>query len=229
MRPLAALCCSFALAACAAGPASASLPEYTLVRLETGPRTEPLTDAESREVFGGHFANMLRLQREGDLLLAGPFGKQKTDPRWRGLFVLATTDHERARQLAETDPGFAAGVFRFAFASFATDAPLAAMAAAELAAHDAAVAAGRTPKPGEGCRNYVWLTADRFADAAAVFAGDPAALLVARLDGGRAMVLLDANDRAAAAALVGPLAERIGPFTLDEWFGTDRLARRTAE
>ena len=29
---------------------------FTLVLLKTGPRTEPLTAAEQKEVFGGHFA-----------------------------------------------------------------------------------------------------------------------------------------------------------------------------
>ena len=217
MRRLLALCGSLLFVAC-------SLPEYTLVRLETGPRTEPLTAAERAQVFGGHFANMLRLQRDGALVLAGPYGARKSEPTWRGLFVLDTADRERARQLAETDPGFAAGVFRFTYATIATAAPLRAIAAADLAAYDAAVAAGRTPPPGDGCRTYVWLTAERGGDAMSVLRGDPAALLLARLDGERALVLLDANGLDAARALVGPLADRIGPFTLDEWFATARLA-----
>ncbi len=197
---------------------------YTLVRLETGPRREPLSAEQRKQVFGGHFANMLRLQRDGALVLAGPFGEHKSDPALRGLFVLDTADRDCARRWAESDPGVVAGVFRSTFASFATDAPLRAHAAAEIAAHDAAVAAGRTPPPGEGCRDYVWLTAQRGDAAARAFAGHPAVLLLARVDGDAAMVLLDARDHAAAAALVAPLAASVGPFVLDEWFGTELLA-----
>ena len=130
----------------------------TLVLLKTGPRTEPLTPAERSEVFGGHFANMQRLAREGHLLVAGPYGAN--DASLRGLFVLDTAQPELAKVLAETDPGFRAGVFAFEFHALETEAPLRAFLAAELEAQDEAERAGRVLQPGEGGRTYTLLTAE---------------------------------------------------------------------
>lgn len=74
---------------------------YVLVILKTGPT--PVADADARKaMFAGHFANMERLAKAGQLALAGPFGKN--DAGWRGLFLLAVDDVEAARALAETDP-----------------------------------------------------------------------------------------------------------------------------
>lgn len=103
--------------AAAASPPAAALPDpalaqrlgadergmrrYVLVVLKTGPRRMP--DGEGRKaMFAGHFANMERLAEAGHLVLAGPF---VNDPAgWRGLFLLAVDDVERARALTETDP-----------------------------------------------------------------------------------------------------------------------------
>ncbi len=216
---LAVLLASF-LAACGGAPPPAAAPapfDCTLVLLKTGPRKEPLTAEQRKEVFGGHFANMQRLAREGSLLLAGPFGKTKSDPALRGLFVLATGDAGRARELAETDPGFAAGVFAFDFHALSTGARLREQLAAELAAEDAAAAAGKTPPLGETIRGYVLLTADDGTKALGALDGHPGVLMAARLDSTKALVVLDAADIAAANALLEPLAERLGKFQLDEW------------
>ncbi|MEO6594982.1 MAG: YciI family protein [Planctomycetota bacterium] len=220
--------------AAGAEPAAHSLPaaaapdagerHCTLVLLKTGPRREPLSDAERSQVFGGHFGNMQRMAREGHLLLAGPYGKDKSDPSLRGLFVLDTVDPERARKLAETDPGFKAGVFALEYHLLATTAPLRAFLAAELAAQDAATRAGRTQAPGEGGRTYVLLTADDGAAVAKVLANHPAVLCFARLDSTRAFVLLDAADAPAARAVLAPLAPNLGTHRLDEWFGSSALA-----
>lgn len=174
-------------------------------------------------MFSGHFANMMRLAREGSLLMAGPFGKQKSDPALRGLFVLATDDAGRARELAETDPGFAAGVFTFDFHTLSTAAPLRAQLVAELAAEDAAAAAGKKPAPAETIRGYVLLTADDGTAAMGALDGHAAVLMAARLDTTKALVLLDATDVAAANKLLEPLAGRIGRFRLDEWGGSKLL------
>ncbi len=205
-------------------PKTAAVVTYTLVQLKTGSCQEPLTKAESATIFGGHFANMGRLAREGSLLVAGPYGKEKSDPALRGLFVLDTADREQAEKLAATDPGFVAGLFRFEFASLTTAAPLRALRVADLAAHDAIVASGRTPSPGEGCRNYVLLSVENGDAAAAALAGNAAVLAFARLDGRRALLWLDAKDKAAASALLRPFAARLGAFQLDEWFGSGLLA-----
>ncbi|HEX6812779.1 MAG TPA: YciI family protein [Planctomycetota bacterium] len=196
----------------------------TLVLLKTGTRDEPLTAAENKQVFGGHFANMQRLAREGHLLLAGPYGKEKTDASLRGLFVLDTAERERAKALAETDPGFQAGVFAFEFHALETTAPLRAFLAAELAAQDEAERAGRKLQPGEGGRMYTLLTADDADAAAAALAGNPAVLLFARLDGKRAFAVLDAKDLEQARAVVAPVAARLGSHVLDAWFASGGLA-----
>src|SRR5436190_17263164 len=148
---------AIAAAACKGGaPAQPAPPplECTLALLKTGPRTEPLTDDERKQIFGGHFANMMRLATEGLLLVAGPYGKVKTDPALRGLFIFDTNDPARARQIAETDPGFQAGVFQFELHALSTHARLREQMAAELAATDPNAA------PGASIRGYVLLTAD---------------------------------------------------------------------
>lgn len=228
-RLAAAILLALAGAACAGNvppppPAAPAQLVGTLVVLHTGPRTEPLTDDERRQVFGGHFANMERLARAGHLLLAGPYGRTRTSPTLRGVFVFDTGDPERARQLAESDPGFAAGVFRFEYHACSTRAPLRAFLAADLARRDAIAATGRTPQPGEGGRGYVWLRAEQAEAAERALAGHPAVLLAARLDGTHALMLLDAADVAAAQALLAPHAGAIGPHRLDDWYGSGLLA-----
>jgi uncharacterized protein YciI len=197
--------------------------DCTLVLLKTGPRRD-LSEAERSRVFGGHFGNMQRLARERQLLLAGPFGEQKSDPGLRGLFVIDTDDPDRARQLAETDPGFRAGVFTFEFHAMSTGAPLRAFLAAELAAQEEATRANRTMAPGEGGRGYVWLTAEDGDAAFAALDGHPAVLCAARLDESRAFVLLDCGDVLTARAVLGGALEQIGTHRLDDWFGSGRLA-----
>jgi uncharacterized protein YciI len=217
---------ALAIAACNAGPPApppASALACTLVLLKTGPRTDLGADERST-IFAGHFANMQRLAREGHLLLAGPYGKEKSDPTLRGIFVLSTGDRAVAERLAGTDPGAQAGVFALEFHDLVTAAPLRDFLAAELAAEDAAAAAGKKLAPGEGGRLYVLLQADAGAQALAALADHPAVLLAGRLDGTRAFAVLDALDPAAAKALLAPLAERIGPCTLDSWFASGRLA-----
>jgi uncharacterized protein YciI len=74
--------------------------KYVLVVLKTGPTRLP-AGKERDAMFKGHFANINRLASEGKLALAGPFdGKDG----WRGLFILAVTSIEEAKQLTETDP-----------------------------------------------------------------------------------------------------------------------------
>ncbi len=214
---------AFLASACHAVPTVSSSLACTLVLLKTGPRTEPLTQAESTKVFEGHFANMGRLAHEHHLLVAGPYGKEKSDASLRGLFVLDTADRERARQLAETDPGFQAGVFAFEFHCFETEAPLRAYLAAELAAADEAERAGKKLTPGEGGRTFTLLTVEDGAAAAAALAANAAVLLFARLDTTRAFVLFDAEDLAAARTLLAPVVARLGAHTMDQWFGSGRL------
>jgi uncharacterized protein YciI len=210
----------------ATGCASVSSPpqlDYTLVLIRTGNAPPKLDKPARAAMFQGHFANMGKLARAGQLVLAGPYGKQKSAPDLRGIFVLDTADPAQAKAWAESDPGFQQGEFRFEFHRFATSAPLRAQLAADLAREDEIARSGRQPAPGEGGRGYVWLRHADFDTARRVLGALPAVLLLARLDGDAALVLLDAADAAAASALVAPLASALGDHRLDEWFGSGLL------
>lgn len=214
------------VAACATPPpaaASGPAPAYTLVVIRTGPRTTPLAKAERGAMFQGHFDNMTRLARAGDLVMAGPYGQRRSAADLRGIMMLAVADAAAAKALAETDPGFVQGEFRFEYHTVATDADLRAQLAADMAREDAIAASGRKPEPGEGGRGYVWLTVDQRGRVPAALAQHPSVLLLARLDGDGALVLLDAKDLAAAQPLLAPFTAELGEHRLDEWFGSGLL------
>lgn len=196
----------------------------TLVLIVTGPRQEPLSKEDSGKIFAGHFANMERLAKEGRLLVAGPFGKQKTDPKLRGLFVFDAKERTVAQALAETDPGFQAGVFAFEYHTLRTAAPLREFLAAEMAAQEEIAKSGRKPAPGEFGRPFVLLRAANGPAALRALAGRPGVAMTATLDGGEAFAVLVADDLAAAQALIGPFAAELGEVRLDEWFASRRLA-----
>jgi len=74
--------------------------QYVLVILKTGPNRVP--DGEERDaMFRGHFANMKRLAEAGQLAYAGPLDGADG---WRGLFIIAVTDIETAKEIVATDP-----------------------------------------------------------------------------------------------------------------------------
>lgn len=195
----------------------------TLVVIRTGARTEPLSQAESSSYFGGHFDNMTRMAKAGDLLLAGPYGSQKSANDLRGIFLLNTADPEQARALAGTDPCFQAEIFRFEYHTLRTRFPLHACQAAVLARLDEAERNGKQLPPGSGCRNYVMVTVADY-HRALVLATHPAVYLFAQLDNDRAIAFLDCQTHAQAEALLTPLMPQLRDVAIDEWFGTDLLA-----
>lgn len=227
MRTLLAMFALPLLTGCtSAPPPLGSLPGervHTFVRLRTGTRGFPLAKEQRGVMFQGHFDNMNRLARAGELLVAGPYGRRKSADDLRGVFVLATDEPLQAQQLAETDPGFQQGEFRFEFTRFGTTADLRAQLAADLAAEDAIVASGRKPQPGEGGRSYVWLWANSNEAAQQVLGGHPKVLLWGRCADGRGLLLLDVVDHDAAQAMLAPVAARLGAHELDEWFGSGLL------
>jgi uncharacterized protein YciI len=91
--------------ASAVGADDYGMRKYVLVVLKTGPTPMP-AGAERNAMFKGHFANINRLAAEGKLALAGPFDGVDD---WRGLFILAVSDIEEAKQLAATDPVISSG------------------------------------------------------------------------------------------------------------------------
>ena len=79
--------------------------KYVLVVLKTGPTGVP--DGPARqEMFKGHFANMERLAGEGKLVQAGPLDGVDG---WRGIFVFAVDDIDKAKELVATDPVIQSG------------------------------------------------------------------------------------------------------------------------
>lgn len=82
--------------------------DFSLVLLRTGPNP----DAGTPELFQGHFSFMGELAERGELLLAGPYGKDKAAPDLRGIFLFDEPEPERALETAKGDPTTAAGVFR---------------------------------------------------------------------------------------------------------------------
>ena len=217
----AALVFSSACQSTASGRAAA---DYTLVWLKSGQRQQ-LTPEEQRTVFGGHFANMQRLARERHLLVAGPFGKERSDTSLRGIFVFDTDARERARAWAESDPGFQAGVFRMEYASLRTDAPLRELLRVELEQQDAIAASGRTPAPGENGRAFALLFGEDGEVVERELRGHPSVLLLGRLQGNKGFAVVDAVDVAAAATALGAALVRIGPHRLEPWFASRNLER----
>jgi uncharacterized protein YciI len=83
---------------------------YVLVVLKPGPKAE-ISKEEARRLFIGHMANIKRLEKEGLLVVAGPF--DTNGQGWEGLFVLNVKTVKEADALLVTDPAIAAGRFSY--------------------------------------------------------------------------------------------------------------------
>lgn len=226
LRTCLALALAFLFGGCNSTPSVTKARAYTLVLIKTGPMSDKLSTEEQKPLFAGHMSNMQRLANERHLLVAGPYGKKRHDERLRGIFILDTNDHAQAKSWAETDPTARAGVFVFEYHELRTDAPLLATLERDLDRTAKAQAEGKPLKMGEGARGYVLLTAEHGDLARRELADLVAAkrvYLLADLDAGRALAILDAKDLAVARELLGPRADKLGAHTLDEWFATDCL------
>jgi uncharacterized protein YciI len=209
--------------------APAELRAYTLVLIKTGPRSGQLSPEENARAFEGHFSNMGRLAQARQLVVAGPYGATRHDPDLRGIFVLATADRAEADAWGGTDPTTQAGVFVQELHELRTAAPLGAALERDLAQRAAWEAEGKTPQPGEGARPYVLLTAEdgelAFRELTRLLDPEGGVFLLARLDGTRALALLDAASVAEARERFAPELEHLGACTLDDWFASAELAR----
>lgn len=83
---------------------------YTLVILKTG-TTEVNDKAKRDSLFAGHMANISKLVEQGDLVLAGPLGKN--DHAYRGIFILNTTDRDAALEMLMQDTAISSGLLDF--------------------------------------------------------------------------------------------------------------------
>lgn len=199
--------------------------DLVFLQLKSGPRSAQISKEEAQKVFAGHFANMERLAAEGQLLLAGPYGAPKRDPELRGVFVLDTPDTACAQALAATDPGVIAGVFRTECVRMRTRAPLDAYIAHEMALEAQRKAEGHVSKPGEFGRPFVLLTAEDGRRARQALLDMPGVLLWGEFEDGRALALLDAKDLEACTRLLGDRVQRMGPYVMDPWFGSQELVK----
>jgi uncharacterized protein YciI len=74
---------------------------YFFVILKTGPnKTKEKKYIDS--CFAGHFANMGKMEAAGQLIVAGPFGKN--NQQMRGLFILNAASLAEAERLVQGDP-----------------------------------------------------------------------------------------------------------------------------
>jgi len=82
---------------------------YTFVILQTGDSV--ISDAERRaKLFQGHFDNIRQLSEAGNLIVAGPFGRNELS--YRGLFILNTNSAEQAMEWMMNDPTIRSGIFK---------------------------------------------------------------------------------------------------------------------
>lgn len=208
------------LAACAAPSETPPVEhDYTIVLLRKA--EAPSTDA----IMAGHFENMGRLAREGKLLLAGPFGRDRPDPELRGLFVLDVPTIAQAEAITRTDPSVQAGVFHMDAYPLATTADLHGVLERALAAGEKRKAAGVTEMTA-GMRNYVIVVAHK-ALAASELDTHERTLVAGRLAGdwlGRGLWIMDAQTLEEARKLVAHIDTTDGPIDLWPWFGTEELA-----
>lgn len=78
---------------------------YVLVMLKTGTNTSA-TKLETDSLFAGHMANMGKLVKANQLIVAGPLGKN--DKNYRGIFILNTKSLDEAKAILATDPAIKA-------------------------------------------------------------------------------------------------------------------------
>ena len=78
---------------------------YVMAFLRAGPK-RILDSVKREELRRSHLQNILRLTKEGKLLVAGPF---LDDQELRGIFIFNVENIDEARAIAETDPAVRAG------------------------------------------------------------------------------------------------------------------------
>ncbi|OYU95490.1 MAG: hypothetical protein CFE21_10120 [Bacteroidetes bacterium B1(2017)] len=83
--------------------------KYVFVILKTG--SNKTTDKKFIDsCFVGHLANITRLAKQNQLIIAGPFGKNEAD--FRGLFILNVPNVTEANLLLETDPAIKSNLLK---------------------------------------------------------------------------------------------------------------------
>lgn len=84
---------------------------YMMVLLKTGPQDSVIIDKQKRaEIFQGHFSHMEKMQKEGTLVMAGPFAT-KNHLSYRGIFLLNADSPEQAYEIVKADPSISSKIF----------------------------------------------------------------------------------------------------------------------
>ncbi len=82
---------------------------YTFVLLKSGDK-QNLSKSETDSIFRGHMNNIVRLENEGKLFVAGPFGANPYG--YRGLFIFYETDIKKVEEMVNTDPAVSSGILK---------------------------------------------------------------------------------------------------------------------
>jgi uncharacterized protein YciI len=91
------------------GPGGYEMTTYYVGFLYKGPKWTPESTPETQKLQEAHLANILRMSKEGKLLVAGPF---LDNGDLRGLYIFKVGSMEEARAFSDTDPAIQAGRLR---------------------------------------------------------------------------------------------------------------------
>ena len=83
---------------------------YVLCLLKTGSATIKDKEQVSKH-FAGHMANIEHLVQQGQLIVAGPLGKNEKS--YRGIFIFNVSKIETAKALVMSDPAVKAGLLDY--------------------------------------------------------------------------------------------------------------------
>jgi uncharacterized protein YciI len=93
------------LKAVAYGADAYGMKQYVMAFLKAGPNTE-LSKEERSALMQAHLANILRMESEGTLVMAGPF---LDNGPLRGIYIFNVATLEEAAALTASDPAIQAG------------------------------------------------------------------------------------------------------------------------
>src|SRR5262245_43454352 len=88
------------------GPGGFEMTTYYVGCLYKGSRWTPQSTPETEKLQQAHLDNILRMEREGKLVVAGPF---LDNGDLRGLYVFRVASIEEAQAFANSDPAIQAG------------------------------------------------------------------------------------------------------------------------
>ena len=213
------------LGACSSTPSSPDVTSgrtgdaYVFTFLETGPARP--SEEVLRGLMLGHFENMGRMARAGQLLLAGPFVEPRVEASLRGLFAFDTTHVDEAEAWVATDPAVSAGVLAVRSYPFTSDAPLRELP--RLDREDEARRLAEDPSSQWQGRSYVLVTSEA-ADALAGQGLGGRVCFSGAFGGELAGTTLQALDVADLAELEA-LAPNLGTSVVRHpWYGTRMVA-----